>query len=388
MDAGGHQRRLALKRSVFVLLAVALIIAALSLWWLTRPKPRLAMVSFSALPGWQSADLKPALAAFRRSCAVMARKQPGEAINDYAGTARDWQKVCARLSEDARGFFERNFTPYLLGGDGLFTGYYEPEIHGSRLRHDAFQTPVYGLPGDLIRVDLGQFAPQYKGEHISGRLDGQRLVPYASRAEIDTHGLASAKILFWCDDPVALFFLQIQGSGRVRFDDGGVARIQYAGENGRPYTAIGRVLVTAGRLARDQLSLESIRGWLKANPGLAQSVMEADQSFVFFQEAPIGDAGLGSPGVEHVALTPRGSMAIDLRKNALGAPYYVAADPVHALLIAQDTGGAIRGPARGDIFFGFGREAEKDAGGLKAEGQLYVLLPNDVAARLGKTVTS
>ncbi|HEV7959915.1 MAG TPA: MltA domain-containing protein, partial [Rhizomicrobium sp.] len=162
------------------------------------------------------------MAAFRRSCVVMARKQPSEAINDYAGTAGDWQKVCARLSGDARGFFEKNFTPYRLGGDGLFTGYYEPEIHGSRMRHDAFQTPVYGLPGDLIRVDLGQFAPRYKDEHISGRLDGQRLVPYASRAEIDAHGLASAKILFWCDDPVALFFLQIQGSGRVRFEDGDV----------------------------------------------------------------------------------------------------------------------------------------------------------------------
>ena len=322
---------------------------------------------------------------------MIARKPLGEAIGDYAGTAGDWQKVCARMSGDARGFFEKNFTPYRLGGDGLFTGYYEPEIHGSRLRQDAFQTPVYGLPDDLIQVDLAQFAPQYKGEHISGRLEGQRLVPYASRADIDAHGLANARILFWCDDPVALFFLQIQGSGRVRFDDGGVARIQYAGENGRPYTAIGRVLVAAGRLARDQLSLESIRGWLKANPRLAQGVMEADQSFVFLQEAPIGDAALGSPGAEHVPLTPLGSMAIDLRKNALGAPYYVAADPVHALLIAQDTGGAIRGQVRGDIFFGFGQKAEKDAGGLKAQvarRPMFVLLPNDVAVRLGKNLMS
>jgi membrane-bound lytic murein transglycosylase A len=285
---------------------------------------------------------------------------------------------------DPRGFFEKNFTPYRLGGEGLFTGYYEPEIRGSRLRHDAFQTPVYGLPRDLVRVDLGEFSPQFKGEHISGRLNGQRLVPYPNRAEIDAQGLASAKILFWCDDPVALFFLQIQGSGRVRFDDGAVARIQYAGENGRPYTAIGRVLVAGGRIARDQVSLASIKDWLKANPHLARNVMEADQSFVFFQEAPIGDSALGSPGVEKVALTPRGSMAIDLRQNALGAPYYVATDPLHALLIAQDTGGAIRGAVRGDIFFGFGPNAENAAGGMKAQGRLYVLLPNDVAARLGK----
>ena len=346
------------------------------------------MVSFSDLPAWQSADLKPALAAFRRSCDVIDKKPAGEAINDYAGTAGDWQKVCARVSDDPRSFFEKNFTPYRLGGEGLFTGYYEPEIRGSRLRHDAFQTPVYGLPDDLIRVDLSLFSPQFEGEHIAGRLDGQQLVPYPNRAEIDAHGLASAKILFWCDDPVALFFLQIQGSGRVRFEDGRIARIQFAGENGRPYTAIGHVLVTSGRLARNDVSLESIRGWLKDNPRLAQGVMEADQSFVFFQEAPIGDPGLGSPGVEHVPLTPLGSMAIDLRKNALGAPYYVAADPVHTLLIAQDTGGAIRGAVRGDIFFGFGAKAEKAAGSMKAQGRLYVLIPNDVAARLGQGLTS
>jgi membrane-bound lytic murein transglycosylase A len=388
LDAGGHQRRLALTRKSLAFIVIALLTTALVVWWFTRPPPRLAVVSFSELRGWQSADLKPALAAFRRSCDVIDAKPAGERINDYAGTAGEWQKVCARASGDARAFFEKNFTPYRLGGQGLFTGYYEPEIRGSRLRHDAFQTPVYGLPRDLIRVDLSQFSPQFKGEHISGRLDGQRLVPYPNRAEIDAHGLAEAKILFWCDDPVALFFLQIQGSGRVRFDDGTAARIQYAGENGRPYTAIGRILVAGGRLARNQVSLETIRGWLRANPALARGVMEADQSFVFFQEAPIGDPGLGSPGVERVALTPLGSMAIDLRQNALGAPYYVAADPIHALLIAQDTGGAIRGAVRGDIFFGFGRKAEKDAGGMKAQGRLYVLIPNDVAARLGKVLSS
>lgn len=319
---------------------------------------------------------------------MLDRKPAKAPIGDYAGTAGDWQKVCAHIGNEPRAFFEKNFTPYRLGGVGLFTGYYEPEIHGSRLRHDAFQTPVYGLPTDLIRVDLGAFSSKFKGEHIAGRLEGQRLVPYPDRAEIDRHGAANAKILFWCDDPVALFFLQIQGSGRVRFEDGGVARLQYAGENGRPYTAIGRILVAGGHLARSEVSLQSIRDWLKAHPALAQGVMEADQSFVFFQEAPVGDPSLGSPGVEQVALTPLGSMAIDLRQNALGAPYYVATEKLKTLLIAQDTGGAIRGQVRGDIFFGFGAQAETEAGGMKAQGRLYVLLPNDVAARLGKGLTS
>jgi membrane-bound lytic murein transglycosylase A len=258
-------------------------------------------------------------------------------------------------------------------------------IAGSRERHDAYQTPVYGLPSDLIGVDLSQFSPRFEGEHIAGRLDGRRLVPYATRAEIDTQGLNNSRILFWCDDPVALFFLQIQGSGRVKFDDGSSARIAFAGENGRPYTAIGRVLVDMGALARDNVSLASIKDWLRGNPARARTVMEADQSFVFFEEKPIGDERLGSPGTLGARLTPRASLAIDPRLNVLGAPYYVDAAPVRGMLIGQDTGGAIRGPVRGDIFFGYGDKAEKDAGGMKADGEIYVLLPKPVAAKLGRS---
>ena len=369
------------------MLVGALVLAALGWWWLSRPAALLTETQFSNLPGWQTADLGPARAAFRRSCTILAAKPPSEMIGDYAGTAADWQKVCAKDTGDARGFFGKNFTPYAISGEGLFTGYYEPQIQGSRSRHGAYQTPVYALPADLIRVDLGQFAPQFKSEHISGRLSGQTLVPYATRAEIDAKGLSTARILFWCDDPVALFFLQIQGSGRVRFDDGSSARIAYAGENGRTYTAIGRVLLADKQLEKDKISLASIRAWLKAHPKLARGVMEANQSFIFFQEAVLGDTALGSPGTQGVRLTPLGSMAVDLRKNVLGAPYYVAADPVRALLIAQDTGGAIRGAVRGDIFFGFGGKAEQQAGDMKSQGRMFVLLPNDVAARLGRKFT-
>lgn len=169
----------------------------------------------------------------------------------------------------------------------------------------------------------------------------------------------------------------------MRFDDGSSARVGYAGANGRPYTAIGRVLIGMGALARENVSLASIRAWLKQNPSRAAAVMEADQSFVFFEEKPLGDAGLGSPGTMGVALTPHASLAIDPRLNVLGAPYYVDATPVTGLLIGQDTGGAIRGPVRGDVFFGFGDKAEEDAGDMKANGQMYVLLPKAVAARLG-----
>ena len=221
-------------------------------------------------------------------------------------------------------------------------------------------------------------------------LDGQRLRPYADRAEIDAKGVANTRILFFTDDPIAFFFLQIQGSGRVVFDDGSSARIGYAGDNGQVYTAIGRTLIADGSLKREDVSLQSIRAWLKANPARAQGVMETNRSYIFFSEAALGDTAAGPKGSLGASLTPLASLAVDQRIHALGAPFYVAADgadPVHTLTVAQDIGGAIRGPVRGDIFFGFGPDAERRAGAMKAAGALYVLLPNAVAAKIGNSHT-
>ena len=237
-----------------------------------------------------------------------------------------------------------------------------------------------------MRADLGLFNSKLQGEHISGKVDGGRLVPYADRAEINAKGIPTAPVLFYTDDAIALFFLQIQGSGRVVFDDGGTARIGYAGDNGQVYTAIGRTLIADGSLKREDVSLQTIRAWLKANPERAHAVMETNRSYIFFAEAPVGEAGpKGSLGT---GLTPLASMAVDSRLHALGAPFYLAADgadPVHGVLVAQDTGGAIRGAGRGDIFFGFGPEAERRAGAMKGTGRLYVLLPNALAAKIGST---
>jgi membrane-bound lytic murein transglycosylase A len=376
-----------------ILAALAVLAAALFgfyFWQSTRPGPlRLAQKQFSQLPGWAKADLHAALDSFHRGCAALAAKPPATPMGGkgYAGTVGDWAPVCGAEESDARAFFEKNFTPYQLsaGGErhGLFTGYYEPLIRASRSRHDGYQTPVYGVPPDLVRVDLSLFNPRFNGEHVSGRLEGHRLVPFATRADINAQGMANTPILFWTDDAIAFFFLQIQGSGRVEFDNGEKGRIAYAGENGRPYTAIGRNLIREGALTRENVSLAAIRDWLKAHPDRAQEMMENNQSFIFFEERPVGDESLGATGTLGVALTPRASLAIDPRLNVLGAPYYVDAAPVTGLLIAQDTGGAIRGEVRGDIFFGFGEKAEKDAGGMKSSGDLYVLLPNAVAARLG-----
>jgi membrane-bound lytic murein transglycosylase A len=377
--------------------AVVFLLAGVLAACTTTPPPappsisgvRLARVAFSALPGWTGGDVHT-LEAFRRSCAVLLKQADGTPMSGagYAGTVGDWRGVCAAAAGGGGGdFFAAHFTPYeVLGGPGLFTGYYEPQISGSRSRHGAFQTPVYGLPRDLVRADLGQFIPRLKGEHISGRVEGHALVPYADRAAIAANGIADAPVLLWTDDPIALFFLQIQGSGRVVFDDGSRARIAYAGENGQPYSAIGRVLIAQGELTRENVSLQTIRAWLLAHPARARAVMETNKSYIFFAQTPLGDTALGSAGALGAALTPMASLAVDPRVNALGAPFFVAADgddPLHALLVAQDIGGAIRGPVRGDIFFGFGAQAEQRAGALKAPGRLFVLLPNALAARLG-----
>ena len=381
--------------SIFLFLIVP-VVAGL-VWWLTRPPVagplKLTPADFADLPGWKTADMRDALAAFRRSCDVLARKPPSDPIGTYAGSAEDWRKPCldaravGSLKDDARAFFEQDFAPRAVGAgevkDGLFTGYYEPQLRASRARQGRYQTPVYGFPSDLVNVDLGAFRESLVGERIAGRVIGQRLVPYDTRAEIDAGGLAAAPVLFYADDPVGVFFLHIQGSGRVVFDDGTVARAAYAGTNGRPYTAIGHTLIASGALERGKVSLQTIRAWLRAHPDRARTVMESDASFVFFKETPLGDPALGSPGAGGVPLTPGASIAVDSRIHPLGAPFYIATTtpdgkPLDALYVAQDIGGAIRGPVRSDIFFGFGNHAETLAGEMKQGGRMFVLIPKSV----------
>ena len=396
------------------LIPLALFVIAVAAGWLSwrlgappAPGPlRLVPTGYSALPGWAASDPTAALAALRRSCAQIARKPDDAAMGGagYAGTAADWRAACRAApgkpagALGARAYFETWFRPVTIGAgharEGLFTGYYEAELRAARQRHGPYQTPVYGVPDDLVTVDLGQFRDEWKNERIAGRIDGHDLVPFPSRAQIDAAGLAKAPVLFYADDPVAVFFLHIQGSGRVHFEDGTTARVAYAAQNGRPYTAIGRTLIAEGAIPREEVSLQSIRAWLKAHPQDARRVMETNESYVFFKQEPIADPALGANGSEGVPLTPGASLAVDLRIHPLGAPFFVAAsapDPDPAkpdrgfqrLLIAQDTGGAIRGAVRGDVFWGSGAGAQAIAGRMKAQGTLFVLLPKPVAARLG-----
>lgn len=388
------------------------------------PPPELVAepAKFADLPGWGEDDLSEALPAFLASCRVFARRPPDLPLGSdgLAGTLADWRAPCAaaaRLRGAAaaavRDFFESTFRPWAVTnrGDarGLFTGYYEPTLHGSRRRHGKYQTPLHARPSDLVEVDLGAFRDDLAGRRIAGRVRGRRLVPYADRSEIERGALAGRGLeMVWVNDPVDAFFLQIQGSGRVEMDDGTVLRLGYAGQNGRPYTAIGRELVERGEMALEDVSMQSIRAWLEAHPDEASEVMGANASYVFFRKL----SGPGPLGTLGVVLTPERSLAVDPRFVPLGVPLWLAARrpevvagetgvavedgtateveegaadvegvlgrPFRKLVVAQDTGGAIRGVVRGDVFWGPGDRAAEIAGRMKHPGRLWLLLPRGV----------
>jgi membrane-bound lytic murein transglycosylase A len=360
--------------------------------------PRLVLTptSFALLPDWPEDDPQAALAAFRRSCAVLLRR-PAErpmAPSGVGGTAGDWHATChaaAAVADGpaaARAFFETAFTPWQVADrdepEGLFTGYYEPLLRGARGPDARFRWPLYRRPDDLVRVELAAFDPELAGKRIAGRVEAGQLVPYPDRAAIDDGALAARGLeLLWVDDPVDRFFLEIQGSGQVELADGSRTRVGYAEQNGRPYRAIGRDLVAMGELAREQVSLQSIRAWLAANPDRAFELMHKNPSVVFFRELPELGAQDGPLGALEVPLTPGRSLAVDRSLLPLGAPVFLdtvapfaeGERPFRALLIAQDTGGAIRGPVRGDVFWGNGAAAEHVAGHMRSRGRYYLLLP-------------
>ncbi|TWA69070.1 membrane-bound lytic murein transglycosylase A [Azospirillum brasilense] len=356
----------------------------------------LTPVAFTALPGWNADRVAEAVPAFQRSCAKVRALAADRSIgpDGVGGKAADWQAPCAELAKlppgddaAARAYFETWFTPYAAANNaerrGLFTGYYEVELKGSRTPDPAFPVPLYKRPVDLVMVDLGEFADRWKGERIAGRVTAGRLKPFEDRAAIEAGALSGKGLeLVWLQDPIATFFLHIQGSGRVSFADGTETRVGYAAQNGHKYVAIGRELIDRGALKREEVSLQTIRAWLQANPGEAAALMNKNPSYVFFQELK----GEGPNGAQNVALTPGRSLAIDSKFLPYGVPVWLdAEDPLDAqarlrrLLIAQDTGGAIRGPVRGDVFWGHGQEAEERAGVMKSAGEYYVLLPKTVA---------
>ncbi len=351
--------------------------------------------------------------ALQRSCKQFAPLADTTPVGPggVAGLAGDWRAPCAAAAavpagDDAaaRQMFEHWFAPFLAGNngaaDGLFTGYFEPELRGSRTRQGRYLVPLYGRPADLVTVDLGLFRDDWRGTRIAGRVQQGALRPYPTRAEIETGALKNQRQtngspleLVWVDDAVGAFFLEIQGSGRIVFDDGSMIRVGYAATNGRPYVAIGRVLVERGALAREDVTMPSIRAWLAAHPAEAENVMRENPSFVFFRPLPPpASADDGPPGAQGVPLTPGRSLAVDRAFLALGLPVWLDADDplvpgarLRRLLIAQDTGGAIRGPVRGDVFWGHGDLAAQRAGVMRSAGRYWILLPRGAAERRAAT---
>jgi len=340
---------------------------------------------WSDLPGWGDDDVSAAWPAFLHSCRVLMTKPQGALWRAACDEAKG---LDGRDAASLRRFFEARFEPWLLTNpdgttSGTITGYYEPLLRGSRLRSKSYLQPLLGVPGDLLTIDLSDVLPDLKNMRLRGRLQGNKVVPYYSRAEIVGREKDYAdRVLLWVDDPVELFFLQIQGSGRVRLPDGEMVRVGYADQNGHPYQSIGRLLVERGDLKLEQASMQGIQSWARANPAKLNDLLNANPSYVFFRELPSKGADSdGPPGALGVPLSAERSIAVDPRHVPLGAPVFLSttqpnsAIPLQRLMLAQDTGGAIRGVVRADYFWGFGAEAGNQAGRMKQSGQMWVLLP-------------
>ncbi len=345
------------------------------------PKPvpetvRYQDASFDALPGWTAAALEPSLRAFLAGC-----PRPG-ALARACELAR---AVPANDELAARQFFESSFIPYALissesGDGGVITGYYEPVIDGSRTRSALNRYPIFGVPDDLIVVDLAAANPDVRNMRLRGRLEGRRLIPYYSRAEIDSKGNGfAAPVLAWTVDPVELFFMQIQGSGQLRLESGERVRLGFADQNGHPFRSLGRYLVERGEMKLEEASMQSIKAWAAANPARLQEALNQNPSYVFFRELPAsGDGPVGALGTP---LSPEYSIAVDRRFVPLGAPVYLATtfplsdEPLERLVAAHDTGGAIRGAVRADFYWGSGADAGTRAGRMRQQGRMWLLWP-------------
>ncbi|MBI3146550.1 MAG: MltA domain-containing protein [Pseudogulbenkiania sp.] len=377
---------------------------------------RFETASVAELPQWQQQAVGESLPALQQSCKAVAKRA------EWAGACRAAAAVPANDAAAVRRFFETHFQAWKLRDgardSGLITGYYEPLLNGSRVKSARTPYPLYGVPADLLTLDLpapersksvlvarrgpgnrltlrpgatttgagevevrlADFVIDGRTSKLRGRLDGQRLRPYYTRAEVEQGlGVNSAAVLAWVENPVELFFLQVQGSGRIQLEDGSFLRVGYAEQNGYAYQSIGRWLVDRGELTLADASMQGIQDWIKAHPTRQQELFNVNPSYVFFKVLPHAEGGpLGSLGVP---LTDGYSIAVDPRYIPLGAPVYLATtwplsnQPLVRLVHAQDTGGAIRGAIRADFFWGFGTEAGMYAGRMKQPGSLWILLP-------------
>jgi membrane-bound lytic murein transglycosylase A len=367
------------------------------------PPDRLALarVAFADLPGWNDDHLEEAIAALRASCARLTARVPDAAVGPEALAARagDWREACAAAAEPAaatpagsRALLETYFVPFATAGndgaEGLFTGYYEPELAVDAARSERFAAAIYRRPADLVTVDLGQFREEWRNRNVAGRVVDGRLRPYYTREQIVGGVLAGQNLELAWGEPVDVFFLEVQGSGVLRFSDGRQQRVNVDGQNGFAYTAIGAELVRDGELTRETVSMQSIRAWLAAHADRAPALMNRNRSYIFFRTVPEGPMGASG-----VVLTAGRSLAVDAAFIAYGLPLWLDIDDpmaplpqtgsvrIRRLMVAQDRGGAIRGAVRGDFFWGTGSDAGERAGRMRSRGRAWLLLPKPLADR-------
>ena len=374
-------------------------------------------VGINALPGWSEDTVVQALPGLKRSCAALKSLAPDAVIGNgpIARPAAAWHAACAQIQDTLEGdaavraTLERAFTPYKVSASsgtgretakGMFTGYYEAEFNGSLVRTGNYQIPIYGLPRNMIVANVKNFLPKSTvlptgmPEVIVGRLNpedaGQsqrRLQPYFTREDIDNnHAIADdADVILWADDPVAVHILHIQGSGRVILPDGQQVRIGFAGHTGRVFRGIGSILIEAGQLQPGGASMIAVRDWLRGHPDQATEFMNRNTRYIFFRRIPAGGANDGPIGAMGLPLTPGRSIAVDQGYVPLGSPVWLDLKdpdnvPLQKLVVAQDVGGAITGPVRGDYFWGHGEDAFQKAARMKSQGSYFIFIPRPVAA--------
>jgi membrane-bound lytic murein transglycosylase A len=348
---------------------------------------RFEAAAWSDVTGWQQDALADAWPALQSSCRT---SRMAVAWKDFCAQAA---RVSTTDTGTQRRLLESQLRPWRvvsISGDaghrvradtGMITGYYEPLLNGSRRRGGVFQTPLYAVPDDLLTLDLAEAYPSLQGTRVRGRLQGRRVVPYPDRAQLADGRALAGRELLWVDSSIDAFFLQIQGSGRVKLENGSTVRLAYADVNGRPYRAIGRYLVDKGEMTVEQATAPALREWLAAHPERQDEVFNQNPSVVFFREEALPDATVGPKGALGVPLTPGRSIAIDPGLLPLGAPLFlstthpVSSLPLQRLVLAQDTGGAIRGAPRADLFWGWGADAAEGAGRMRAPGALWLLWP-------------
>lgn len=359
-------------------------------------------VTYDALPGWTNDDMQSVWKAFINNCKGLMRPVAGGLTMPARATPRVWQPVCAAAQQQGldaqadtasvRRFIEQHLQPWrVLDAAGkparnTVTGYYEPLVQAARQRGGEYQWPLYEAPDDLLTIDLGDVYPELAGKRVRGKLQGNRVVPYDTRAEIAADAARQPPAIVWVNDPVEAFFLQIQGSGRAQLPDGTMIRLAYADHNGRPYASIGQWLVNQGELTLSHASMANIKAWATRNPHRVQEMLNANPAMVFFREEAITDADLGPKGAYGIPLAARRAIAVDPTFVPLGSPVFLSTtmpgsnEPLRRLVFAQDTGAAIKGAARADFYWGFGDDAGALAGRMKQPGDMWVLWPKGAGA--------